>query len=574
MRLGTRNVLLGLLLLSFGLGFGLNYARSNQVIYLLDSLKALHPTAWTRDWAINHHAYIRHPTYAVLATWMLRLSPTGYAFGIANVLCIALGMLAIYRLLRLFTERERALPALCIVLLLASVTRTQAAGGGYAFSEYFQPSTLGSLGVIAAMVAFVAGRPLLSGLCFAFAAVFHVNYLLLGLCVFGGAVLLGGRARLIPRGLAQLGPALLVLIAYLPFLSASAAPGLSADAQRIFLDIRSPHHYVVPTFAWNFSFWVGFQLLGTAALIGPARQGAVLQQRVLQLLISSWLLVVTGALLSSVVVVRFVQQLMAWRLCPQGDLLAQSALGLALVTVFCEGRSALSTFDRSARWLAGIGFSALVLGSLATGHWNATVVVACLLLAAALVATGVFDKVSRSNPGTLSIGVVTVGLLLALVGANFRRFSRLSRDSNLLSGADPGVAELCEWAGRHTPEAALFLTPPREEELRLRCGRAIVVDWKTCPVVPADVFEWYDRLEKVTGRKPFLREDDLDGYQSLDAARVSALRERYDFDYVVVERGHELALGVAPAFSGLRFVAYALPQAVRSGLGSVEGAVR
>jgi hypothetical protein len=27
-----------------------------------------------------------------------------------------------------------------------------------------------------------------------------------------------------------------------------------------------------------------------------------------------------------------------------------------------------------------------------------------------------------------------------------------------------------------------------------------------------------------------------------------------------VERGHELALGVAPAFSGLRFVAYALPQ--------------
>jgi hypothetical protein len=51
----------------------------------------------------------------------------------------------------------------------------------------------------------------------------------------------------------------------------------------------------------------------------------------------------------------------------------------------------------------------------------------------------------------------------------------------------------------------------------------------------------------------------LTGYAQLDATRVAKLRGKYGFDYVLVEHGHELDLGVAPAFSGQRFVAYALP---------------
>ena len=558
MKTAVRAGLLSLLLLSFGLGFGLNYGTSNQSVYLLESLKALHPTIWTRDWAVTqNHAY--HPAYARLGELLLRLSPTGYAIGAANVVCIALGMLAIFAVLRRLAPPERALPALCIVLLLGSVTRTQAAGGTYAFSEIFQPSTLGSLGFIVAALAFVAGRPLLSGLGLAFGGLFHVNYLVLGLAVFGVAWLCTGRERLVSRALAGLGPPLLVLVYFLPFLLASANPAVSAEAHRIYLDVRSPHHYRPILFAWDFSFFAGFQLLGVAALIGPARRGLAVQRRVLFLLIGTWVLVIPAALLSSVVVVRFVQQLFAWRICPQADLLAQAAFAAGLVSVFCDGQNALASFGSTERRLGGLGVAALVLGSLVTGRWNATLVVLCLLLAAFIIASGLLRKGVVPGQGVLSIDAVTAALLVALVAANVWRFLHLVRSSNLLSGVDRGVAELCAWEDSHTSEDALFLTPPQEDELRFRCQRAIVVDWKSNPAVPSEVLEWYTRIQDVTGRRPFLREPDLEGYRTLDAARVARIQARYGIDYVVVERGHEITELGAPVFSGLRFAAYALP---------------
>jgi uncharacterized protein DUF6798 len=554
-----RRGLLCLLLLTFGLSFGLNYGTSNECVYLLESLKAIHPNLWTRDWAVTqNHAY--HPAYARLGELLLRISPTGYAIGGANVACIALAMFVVYALLRRLAAPERALPALCIVLLLASVTRTQAAGGSYAFSEIFQPSTLGSLGFIAAALAFAAGRPLLSGLALAFGGLFHVNYLVLGLCVFGVAWLCTGRERLVSRALAGLGPPFLVLLYFLPFLLASANPTVSAEARRIYLDLRSPHHYRPVVFAWDFSFFAGFQLLGVAALSGPARRGLLVQRRILFLLVGCWALVIPAALLSSVVVVRFVQQLFAWRICPQADLLAQAAFAAGLVSIFCDGRPALASFDRLGRWLAGLGVAALVLGSVVTGKWNATLVVLCLLLAAFVIASGFLRRLGRPGRGALSVAVASAALLTALVAANIWRFAHLVRTSNLLSGVDPGVAELCAWEAAHTAQEALFLTPPQEDELRLRCQRAIVVDWKSNPAVPSEVLEWYKRIEDVTGRRPFRREADLDGYQELDASRVASLRQRYGIDYVVVERGHEISgLGVGPAFTGSRFVAYALP---------------
>lgn len=556
---GLSNALLAVLLLGFGLSFGLNYGTSNQAVYLLDSVRALHPNTWAHDWFVSQ-THVYHPAYAALGAVLLRLSPSGYGIGFANVVCIALGMLAVYELIKRLAPPQEALPALLIVLLLASVTRTQAPGGTYAFSEIFQPSTLGSLGLIAAGLFFVSGRPLASGLCLAFAGVFHVNYLVLGLCVFGVAWLLSGRERLVPRALAGLGPALLVLVYFLPFLLVSATPGVSAEARRIYIEVRSPHHYCVPLFAWDFSFWIGFQLLGLAALFDQARLGVVFARRVLVLMIGTWVLVIPAALLSSVVVVRLVQQLMAWRVCPQANLLAHAGLATALVSVLRQGRTAARTFGRPARWLACAGIFALALGSIVTGHWNATLVVLCLLLVATLVALGLPALIGRLLPDGLSPRLLAAILLLTLLGANVWRFAHLGRTSSLLSGADRGVGELCSWAREHTSEDALFLTPPQEEELRFRCGRAIVVDWKAEPAVPTELLEWYGRLEQVTGRIPFNREADTDGYQSLDAARVGELRARYGFDYVVVERGHELDLGVAPAFTGQRLVAYALPR--------------
>ena len=93
-----------------------------------------------------------------------------------------------------------------------------------------------------------------------------------------------------------------------------------------------------------------------------------------------------------------------------------------------------------------------------------------------------------------------------------------------------------------TPIDALFLTPPDIETMRLNGRRAIVVDWKSGPQAPAEILQWWQRLQDVTGRVNLGSERDLMVYDSLDAGRLKLLRDRYKIDYAVVRRGHEQAL--------------------------------
>jgi len=563
-----RGGLIVLLASLFGLGFGLNYATSNQLYYLLQPIRQLHPTLWTRDWLVSQtQSY--HPSYAWLSAQLLRVSPSGLAIAWANVVAVGLAMLALYYVLRRLLGRERSLSAFSLVLVLASVTRTLGPGMTYAFSEIFQPSTIGSLGVLAAAAAFIAGRPLVCGLCLAFAGAFHVNYLVLCGFVFGVAWLFTGRQGLVLRLLFGLGPPLLVLCFFLPFLLASADPKIAFEAQHIYQEMRCAHHYMVPKFAWDFSFWIGFQLLGAAVLIGPAQRGSLVPRRILALLVGSWLLVIPAALMSSVVLVRFVRQLFAWRICAEAELLAQAALAAALVTVFCDGRRALAQFDRRSRVLSSAGLGVLLLGSAVTGKWITTLLVLILLLVAIAVGNGWLGYLMARLREGLPLAWVSSALLITLLAVNVARFARFEHYSNVLSGGDRTITELCAWAGSHTPEDALFLIPPHEDDIRMRCRRAVVVDWMM-PARPAEVIEWRARLEEVTGRRPFRGEADLTGYEQLDAARVARLRERYDLNYVVVTRGHELQLGAPPAFRGERFVVYALSPKTRAGVSSRE----
>ena len=546
----TRGLLLALLLL-FGLSFGLNYGNSNQVDYLLRSVQALDPTLWARDAFVQTRSY--HPAYEALGTLLLRLSPSGLAIAWANVLFIALGMLAIHEVVRRLAAPGRALPAFCIVLILASITRTQGPGISYAFSEIFQPSTLGAVGMLAAAAAFVAGAPLVSGLCLAFAGCFHVNYLLLSLCVFAVGWCLADRARLLRNALLGLGPPALVLCWFLPFLLATAR-AQNPIAQQIYLDIRLPHHYCPRFFAWDFSFWIGAQLLAAAALIGPARRGMLFHRRALMLLVGWWMLVIPSALLSSVVVIRSVQQLFAWRVAAEAELVAQAAFAVAVTCIFCDGKVAAATYDWRAKLLGAAGLAALVLGSAVTGRWGITGAMLLLLGAGWVVSQGLVARFTSECDG-LPVLAVTAVLGCILAGEESYRFWHFAQNSNLISGGDQGVSELCTWEKAHTPENALFLTPPTEEELRFQCQRAIVVDWKSNPAMPDEVLSWFDRIEDVTGRRPFRTDADLAGYDDLDTARVAALRKRYGIDYVVVERNHALNLA-APVFSNSRFLVY------------------
>src|SRR5262249_19455535 len=142
------------------------------------------------------------------------------------------------------------------------------------------------------------------------------------------------------------------------------------------------------------------------------------------------------------------------------------------------------------------------------------------------------------EPHAFALFALAAGMLF--VSFAFGPLTRLAGHSNLLSAPATSSGALATWMRDHSPTQALFLTPPDDDSLRFRSERAIVVDWKGTPAVPTEVLAWYERLSAVIGRR-LASEADLAGYDTLDPARVEALRQRYGFDYVVLKRGHAAA---------------------------------
>jgi len=551
-RLVWLKLLVWLVLLGFGLSYGFNYGISNQVFYMLPSVHLLHPEYWPRDWAVTQmHHY--HFAFAWLATLMLRLDDSGWLFALANVATVVAGMACVWQMLKAVTSEAGAALATLMVVLIASATRTGGPGTSYVFADIFQPNALGSVGLVAACWLFVVERPLASGVVLAVAGAVHANYLVLCIPVFGAAQLLRSRERL-PLRLAQLlGPSLVVLLVTLPLMRTASESPLAAEALRIHQDVRAPHHYRVETFAWQFLPWLGWQLVGAATIFELARTRPPLRQ-LLALLAGFWALIVPSVVIVYAFVFRPLIQLYPWRLTSNCELLAQAAFAAA-VTGSLVTPSAWPPPGKLARGGLVFGLALVAVGAV-LGHQFLPIVVGVLGLAIWL---GSARLLARPRLGERAVAGLALVLGVALVIANARRFSRLSVTSSLLAGRNEGVVQLCRWLDSNTTNADLLLTPPDDEEIRFRCHRAIVVDWKTTPMVPADVLDWYQRLEDVTGRVPLNKESELQDYALLDDQRLERLRSKYHFGYVVLARGAQSHIGVEPAFRGSGFLAYRLP---------------
>ncbi len=545
-----RNLFVWLVLLGFGLSFGLNYGVSNHTFYLLPAQHELHPELWSRDWAVTQtHHY--HVVFARLATQMLSLMPSGWLLALANVATIASGMACIWGLLRALGSAERAWLALLVVVLIASGTRTDGPGMSYIFSTIFQPNTLGSVGLLAACWLVVAGQPLASGLALALTGALHANYLVLSIPVLTVAQLAQGRAGLVARLVRQLGPALLVLLVYLPTIRAMSSTPVVAEAQRVYQDIRSPHHYRIETFAAAFVPWVGWQIVGAGSILGVGLEKPS-ARRLLALLLGFWALILPSLFLAGMFVIRPLMQLYPWRLTVNCELLAQAAFAACLLKSVSSPSS--GRLGKPALILLALGLVLVGIGALQSSKFLPFTVLLTgfgLILGSGRLLTvpGLAGRITAGLPAVLVIGIAI---------ANASRLVQLFQRSSPLGGANAGLQELCRWTAAHTKTDDLLLTPPDDENIRFHCQRAIVVDWKTAPMAPAEVLDWYHRLEDVTGRKPLRSAADLQGYRALDAERLQRLRVRYHFDYVVAHRGAEPAIGSEPVFRGQSFVVYRL----------------
>jgi len=95
--------------------------------------------------------------------------------------------------------------------------------------------------------------------------------------------------------------------------------------------------------------------------------------------------------------------------------------------------------------------------------------------------------------------------------------------------------EVCKWIAEHTPQEAVFLTPRGAATFTWWTSRAEVVSWKNMPQDPESVVAWRQRIFDLFSPEG---NDSLKGLErstaSLGEARVREVAERYGADHIVV----------------------------------------
>jgi Domain of unknown function (DUF6798) len=501
--------IVGLMAATFALSYGLRYGVHNQHTYLLRAVRRADPGLFARDWLVARTTDY-HPGWSVLAGGLMATGHGPWLLAAGNALVLCAAALLVYTIARSLAG-ARAIPVLALVLGYTVFEAQHEVVGSVAvsalFTNYLVPANLGSLGLLAAVALHLRGRHLLAGLAAAAGGFFHANYLVLAPPVLLAVHLLAPRAPGWWRSAAaSVGPSVAVLLVRLPELLAMSADPQAAAGRAVFMAVRSPHHYLPLSFLRDFAPFYAWQLAGLVALRlwAPPLEIAFLRLRALM---TALFLAITGAtLLTTVVTVPFVAQLYVWRLAPLAVLLAQTACACWLV--------------RPEAW------------------------------------TRVAGRLPRA-PSLAPTAAAAVGAVLLAIGAG-RGLPGLAAEARALRLPLADDEKLYGWA-RTTARDALFAVPPDAHAFRLAAERAIVVDWKSTPVRPGEVLEWYRRLLLVSGR-PIVRNLDeaANGYRTMGPRRIARLRSELGVDFVVLRQ--PFPRGRLPeyrvAFADRRFIAF------------------
>jgi hypothetical protein len=545
---------------AFGVSFGFNYGVNNQVVYLLGSLQVLEPGLLENDWLASHTTHY-HPAFKYLGALLIGLNREGWGVGIGLTFVVAAGCVCLYWLIRnLLADRRQALAAFALLMSIAFITNVRGPGLSYVFDGILQPSTIGTLGLLAAAVFFAQGRWLPSGVCTAFGGLFHANYCVLLIMSLTTAHVLLGRRELFRRLLLQLGPPMLVMLTFLPMILGTAASRHAAEAQQIYFNIRAPHHYVLSSFEHDFVPVIAWQLVGIGVALPAMKRGFVPMQRFGAMLGGLSAIVWGGVALSAAGVAQ-ATHLFPWRIAPHLMLLLQAVTCVSVIRLMCD--------PSLGRRYSGAEMALLAagLGALFLHHGIRKQPALPMLLLIVLLAVGTSQIIGwsadawvswsrKDPPQALNLTRATwsrAGAWIVMLGASVLFYNaaevpvRTFDDrSTLIRGIDRYELDLYRWMKSSTQQDAVFLTPPNIETMRYHGQRPIVVDWKGNPVVPEEILEWAQRLQDVTGSRRLGGPRDLSGYDRIDVKRLELLRTKYRIDYAVVRRGIERRLTAFP----------------------------
>ncbi|MBI2617083.1 hypothetical protein HYW55_03065 [Candidatus Gottesmanbacteria bacterium] len=105
--------------------------------------------------------------------------------------------------------------------------------------------------------------------------------------------------------------------------------------------------------------------------------------------------------------------------------------------------------------------------------------------------------------------------------------------------------KIASWARENTVPNAIFLTPLDFYTFRLTANRAIVVDWLVMPFEQSAMVEWAQRIADVSSIDSIFEiseEKARAGFKTITYERLTSLRRKYPFNYVITESTINLPL--------------------------------
>ncbi len=561
---------------AFGLCVGIAYGVSNHYQYLVHGLHALDPSFLANDW-FTCQTRAHHITFTPLIVGMARLGPLPIVFALANITAAIVVVACLFALARRWYDRPLAVTALAVFLLV--IVPRPYMGLTNLINMIFQPATVGAVGLFAGLTLITVGRHRAAGLILGIAALFHINYMVWAVAIVGLLILIQGRQLKIRWALWLIAPLGLAVVFHLPFALGSRTAeqqAAAASAQWILHDLYMPYHSRPLTWegerVLRFISVVAIAIL--ACLLAPPRNVSK-HARHIAAIVSA--IVIGGITFNAVLANDLIALLFPWRMAPFLVTIALLLTAGAVVRMFYHH----TTHARIvALLLIGITFGLHLAGVSAYGlhSWSTVVIVGLCYrwLTAKDVATlpsSVLVLIALAAVGFSGIGKLQLALCIGAIGATalavlsqikfkqssawtYPRFARAALPAGALAfillftfragmqrkdhlGPQPNSADraLFEWC-RTTPTGTRFVIPPDLNAFRVQTGRAIVIDWKCMPILPADTLRWYERLVDVVGIEFTSMEQCFASYRTLDANRAEALSENYQPDFIVVKARH------------------------------------
>lgn len=216
------------------------------------------------------------------------------------------------------------------------------------------------------------------------------------------------------------------------------------------------------------------------------------------------------------------------------------------------GTPSVSVFRATLPWIAGrlflVAFAAYLLIDYAcfglNFSWDKTpdkAVPWCGVLLLFFVAALLFPR--RGKAFRLELGLVLAVLMFVFPAVKFSELGDLRTRFaySRIEPAHPIVAyywhDACSWIREHTPREAVFLVPRQAATFKWNTRRSDVANWKDVPQDAEGIVRWRETVEELYSRTD---EDGKRTWDSLparlwrmDDAELLALRDKYDFDYVV-----------------------------------------